>query len=498
MVNIKTLEDINNLSENVELECKLAAGRDGKGQLPKDFWPTYSSFANTRGGVILLGVKEKKGTFSLQGVAEPQRLVTSLFNHLNNPQKVSVNLLTDRDVQILSIEERQFVLIRIPAASRQNKPVFLNGNPLQGNTFRRLHEGDRPCDDATVKRMLAEQVEDSRDRKILPGFDLHDIDIESLHRYRQMLSSLRPDHPWNTLPDQEVLRVQGGFRQDRQSEEKGLTLAGLLMFGQWPSIQEALPGYFVDYQEQGEDKGSHTRWLDRVIPDGTWSGNIFDFFLKTSRKLTADLKVPFQLKGHFRQDDTPLHRALREALVNTLVHADYSDRASILIKKNPEGFLFRNPGLMRVPTEQALQGGESDCRNQTLHQLFLMINLGERAGSGLPKIRQGWENNGGILHLSDAFEPYDQTRLEMLWEAIEERNAGETPGKRRGNAGETPGKTTEQILQLLATTPAMTIPELAALLNRSESAVERAIRKLRQEEKLKRIGPAKGGYWQIL
>lgn len=189
---------------------------------------------------------------------------------------------------------------------------------------------------------------------------------------------------------------------------------------------------------------------------------------------------------------------LREALVNTLVHADYSERASILIKKDPEGFLFRNPGLMRVPKEQALQGGESDCRNQTLHQLFLMINLGERAGSGLPKIRQGWESNGGTLYLSDAFEPYDQTRLEMLWEDIEEKNAGETPGKRRGNAGETPGKTTAQILQLLAATPTMTIPELAALLNRSESAVERAIRKLRQEEKLKRVGPAKGGYWQIL
>jgi predicted HTH transcriptional regulator len=44
----------------------------------------------------------------------------------------------------------------------------------------------------------------------------------------------------------------------------------------------------------------------------------------------------------------------------------------------------------------------------------------------------------------------------------------------------------------------MTIPELATLLNRSESAVERAIRKLRQAEKLKRIGPAKGGYWRVL
>jgi predicted HTH transcriptional regulator len=87
-----------------------------------------------------------------------------------------------------------------------------------------------------------------------------------------------------------------------------------------------------------------------------------------SRKLVGDLKVPFVPKGNFRQDDTSLHRALREALVNTLVHADYTDRASILVVKDPAGFVFRNPGVMRVPAEQALRGGESDCRNRTLHK----------------------------------------------------------------------------------------------------------------------------------
>ncbi|MDU9048960.1 MAG: HTH domain-containing protein [Candidatus Electrothrix sp. Rat3] len=126
-----------------------------------------------------------------------------------------------------------------------------------------------------------------------------------------------------------------------------------------------------------------------------------------------------------------------------------------------------------------------------------MINLGERAGSGLPKIRQGWESNGGTLCLFDTFTPYDQTRLEMFWKESEGEQS-KTPGKRWENAGKTLGKTTEQILQFLTATPTMTIPELADLLNRSESAVERAIRKLRQTEKLKRIGPAKGGYWQVL
>ncbi len=91
MMNIQTLEDIATLSETLGLECKLAAGRDGKGQLPADFWPTYSAFANSRGGVVLLGVQEKQGRFSLQGVNHPERIITDPFN-------------TVQDVSILTIE----------------------------------------------------------------------------------------------------------------------------------------------------------------------------------------------------------------------------------------------------------------------------------------------------------------------------------------------------------------------------------------------------------
>jgi predicted HTH transcriptional regulator len=489
MIGIRTLSDIETLSESIDLECKLAAGRDGKGQLPTDFWPTYSAFANTHGGVVLLGVKEKNGRFSLNGISDPQRIIRILFNHLNNPQKVSCNILTDQHVIVIRIDDKDLIQIHIPAANRKQKPVYLNGNPFKGNTYRRLHEGDRPCSDEIVKRMLAEQVEESRDTRILTGFGLADLDQESLHAYRNMLATHRPDHPWLALDDQHFLQVLGGFRHDRQTEEEGLTLAGLLMFGQWPALQEAVPYYFADYQEQPEDKTSQTRWLDRVVPDGSWSGNLFDFFRKVSRKLVVDLKVPFVLKGNFRQDDTPLHRALREALVNTLVHADYSDRASILVVKDPAGFLFRNPGLMRVPVEQALQGGESDCRNRTLHQMFLMINLGERAGSGLPKIRQGWEMTGGNLDLLDTFEPYDQTRLLMSF--------GEGAVETGKVTGKMTGKMTGKVLELLAADPHLTIAELAVTLGKSESTIERAIRELRKLGRLQRVGSRKGGYWEV-
>lgn len=181
MTELRTLSDIEVLSESVDLECKLAAGRDGKGELPADFWPTYSAFANTHGGIVLLGVKEKNGRFSLHGLLDPQRVIRTLFNHLNNPQKVSCNLLTEQHVTKISIEGKDFIQLHIPAANRRQKPVYLSGNPFKGNTFRRLHDGDRPCDDETVKRMLAEQVEDSRDTRILSGFGLKDLDSESLH-----------------------------------------------------------------------------------------------------------------------------------------------------------------------------------------------------------------------------------------------------------------------------------------------------------------------------
>ncbi|HRF56978.1 MAG TPA: ATP-binding protein, partial [Campylobacterales bacterium] len=184
-------------------------------------------------------------------------------------------------------------------------------------------------------------------------------------------------------------------------------------FGKLISIQEVYPNYMLDYQERPEAK-TETRWIDRVTLDGSWSGNVFDFYSKVIKKLTADLKIPFKLDGDKRVDNTPVHDALREALVNTIVHADYSGKASILVVKRPDMFGFRNPGLMRVSIEQAISGYEHDCRNERLHQMFHFIGLGERAGSGIPNIFKWWnEKHWRPPYLHERMEPYDQTLFEL-------------------------------------------------------------------------------------
>ena len=390
---IQDIIDLQTLVESEQVEFKLAGGKDGKGELPKDFWPTYSAMANGRGGWVILGVKEQGGEFTPVGVVDPQKIKTDLFNQLNDRDRVSANVLqSEKDVQLVNLQGRDVLAIHISPATRKQKPVHLKKSPF-GNTYQRLHEGDRICDDMTVKRMLAEQIHDSRDNEVLSehyGFD-EDIDLDSLKVYRNLLSSNNPQHPYLACEPFELLKMVGGWRKDRETGKQGITLAGILMFGKWEAIIAALPNYMVDYQERPEAK-TELRWVDRITPDGTWSGNLFDFYRKVYQKLVADLKVPFILEEGQRKTDTPIHIALREALVNTLVHADFSDRVSILIVKRPDMFGFRNPGLMRLPLEDVVAGGTSDCRNRLLHQMFLLIGLGEKAGSGMPKIFSGWKS----------------------------------------------------------------------------------------------------------
>jgi predicted HTH transcriptional regulator len=190
-----------------------------------------------------------------------------------------------------------------------------------------------------------------------------------------------------------------------------------------------------------------------------------------------------------RQDDTPIHQVLREALVNTLVHADYNDRASILVVKEPSGFLFRNPGLLRVPVELAIQGGASDCRNRTMQQMFLMIGLGERAGSGLPKIIHGWQDTGHFLQLRESFEPYDHSVLEMLWA----RRDGVNDGVNDTGLD----KIERNLLERIRQNKNITLRELAAATGTSLRSVERKISKLKQKH-LRRIGSDKTGHWDVL
>ena len=384
--------DLEDLREGWDFEAKLAAGQDGKGQVPKSLWETYSAMANTHGGVIALGVREEAdGRLVVHGLHAVDKVERDLWNILANPEKVSCNLLGRGDVERCELGGKTVLVLHIPRANRRQRPVFINNNPLRG-TYVRGHEGDRHASEETIRRMFSDAGEWPRDGEILEHFHLADLEGESLAAYRNLFRSNYPNHPFLAGSDQEMLRQLGGWATERASGREGITLAGLLMFGCQRSILDRLPHFQLDYRHLPPAATSGApRWLDRVSVDGTWPGNLFEFFRKVIPKLRDGLAVPFQMGPDlFRRDESPQHEALREAMVNALIHADYQGRGGIRVFRLAQGFEFHNPGLLRLPAEQVRQGGKSDCRNPSLQQMFQMIGAGEKAGSGFPKILQAW------------------------------------------------------------------------------------------------------------
>ena len=395
--------------ENVELECKEA----GQG-LPKNLWETYSSFANTNGGMILLGVRQKGVIFEVSGVGSSKQL-KEFWDTMNNPQKVSINLLNDNNVQVVEVDGKQVIKIMVPRADRRQKPVYIGQNPMTG-TYRRNYEGDYRCSPEEVKSMLADQTDLAMDIKVLEHFGLNDINIESLSNYRERFASKKPTHPWIGLNNKDFLYKIGAWGKIRETGKDGLTVAGLLMFGDERSITEQFPQYFLEFREK-ISKDAVMRWDYRTTSsDGTWSGNIYDFYLKIINRLTDNINVPFRLDGYTRKDDTRVHEAIREALANALIHADYSGKQGIVIEKERTCFRFSNPGTLRISVEEALSGGVSDPRNPNIFKMFYIIGIGERAGSGLENIQLAWkEQNWRNPELVEKFQP---DRIELVLRTV--------------------------------------------------------------------------------
>lgn len=138
-----------------------------------------------------------------------------------------------------------------------------------------------------------------------------------------------------------------------------------------------------------------TRWTDRIVStSGEWSGNIFDFYSRVYQRIAQDVKTPFNMENGERIDDTPVHGALREALANCLINADYYGTRGLVIIKSKNEITVSNPGGFRIDINEARSDGVSDPRNGALIKMFNLINIGERAGSGIPNIYSVWHTQG--------------------------------------------------------------------------------------------------------
>ena len=143
--------------ENNRIEAKKSLGG-----LPKSIWETYSAFANTHGGIILLGVEEwADKSLHTVDLPDPDRLIKEFWDIVNNPNKTSVNVLSSKDVFVQEVDGNHIVVINVPRAERSYKPVYVDGNPLC--TYRRNGEGDCSLMDSVYDERLKKAFEELKE-----------------------------------------------------------------------------------------------------------------------------------------------------------------------------------------------------------------------------------------------------------------------------------------------------------------------------------------------
>lgn len=469
-------EILKELKESDKLECKLA-----KNTFPKEALNTYSAFANTDGGILVLGIEEKDNRLIPVGVNDVEKIKKDMFDILNNSARVNKNIINDKNINIEKIEGKAIIFIKVPRASYLDKPIYLNGNPH--NSYKRNHEGDYKCSAEEVKIMIRDSSENSLDSTLLTNFSISDFDKNSMRDYRERFASLKPEHPFVAMKDEEFFKKLGALRENREKNKVEATLGGVLVFGKTEVIKEILPHFFLEYIDKSDIR--EERWKDRVIYDGNWGeGNLYNFFFLVIQKLYKNLNNSFKIgeDGVTRKEFSDVHIALREAFVNSIIHADFRIEEGIKIIKYPKYYEFQNPGELRISKNDFFKGEHSKPRNNIIQEIFRFINLCERAGSGIPKILKAVKEEAFKY---PEIEEIDGKFIFRFW------NTGIIDNCIGTNLEE------KRILEYLVKNNTITNKEAREKLGLSKHEATDTCNKLLHKKYIEKIGTGKGTYYQL-
>lgn len=487
----KDIYNILNKGERVTLECKKA-----ENSVPKSFWETYSAFANTNGGTVLLGVsedmmeKDKAKRYEVTGVNDVDKICKDLWNTINSNEKVNINLLHNDDVQVANVDGKDIIVINVPRADYSTRPVYINNNLTRGS-FKRNHEGDYHCTEQELRMMVRDANEAGNDRMFLEDYTMDDIDIPTLERFRMMFKTNNPEHIWNGLDHKDFLMQLGGYMINRKDHTEGLTMAGLLMFGKGLPIRERFDNLRMDYVDKSNLVGDQ-RYSDRLTYDGTWENNLFNFIRIVIPRLTRDLPRPFSMQGVIRKDDTPQHKAVREAVTNMIIHADFMLNGILRVEKYDDRFVLTNPGLLKLPIEQIYAGGESKSRNQRMQNMLRMIGYGENLGSGFPLILSAWNEKHWLK--PELIEQPELMQVKLVLHIENDKNVTKDVTK---DVTKEISERQMIILGLIRENKNLTIPEMSLKTNVTERTIKRDIATLQELGIISREGGRKDGSWII-
>jgi ATP-dependent DNA helicase RecG len=364
-----------------EVEAKAAAGG-----LPKSIRETLSAFSNTRGGTLILGLSESDG-FAVVGLSDPAKLASDLASMCASELEPPVRPL----IQTHTYEGHALVTAEVPEMSRSEKPCYYKGAGMAKGSYIRVHDGDHRMTSYEVQVMVSGRGQPLDDEDLVPGTSLDDLDDTLLD---QFVTRLRANRPlvFGDLDVAEILTLTSLAK--RAEDGLLLTLAGLAALGRNP--QKYFPQLMLTFAHyrttEDEDAGATERFVDNVAIEGPIPMMVRESLAAIKRNMSSRV-IPTSY-GEAQIWEYP-ETALREAIVNALVHRDLSSAArgsQVQVEMFPDRLAIRNPGGLFGPVSEDLLGeaGVSSSRNAVLLKALEDIRIPgedrtvcENRGSGI-------------------------------------------------------------------------------------------------------------------
>jgi len=417
------------------------------------------AFANARGGTLLLGVRD-------DGTITGERLTNDL--------KAKINSLARNCKPAITVELSQVGEVAAVMVSEGTGKPYACGSGY----YRRLDATTQKMTHEELRVMFAENEPLPFEENTVRGFSFDDISKRKILAFAKE-AGIRIGS----------VAVPQFLRSLRVADEAGVKNAGILFF--------AKDVYAHLHQAQ----------MTLLAFKGTGRLHIYDRrdirddlltqFNEAVEFLKKHLNIRSEIKGINREDiyEIPFE-VLREAIVNAIMHRDYSIAGTqVSIEVYDDRVEIVNPGGLLKGLSIKELGTLSIRRNELIADLFFRLHKVERIGMGIKKMKEAMTTAGlrEPVFASDAFFRATFQRLPEF--ALKEKEVEKGSEKKFGEGSE---KSSEKVLAFLKENNTASARKVAEALNLSPRAVEKQIAALKKAGKLKRIGPAKGGRWEVV
>lgn len=383
------LEVLRALGEGSRLEAK-AGGSVGRGIME-----TVCAFANepgVGGGTLLLGVDEQREllipTYPVIGVKNVDKITNDLISQCRSVFNVPISPRIEAE----KIEGKVVLVVFVPEAATGSKPVFFKDTGLPHGAFRRGTSGDVMCSEDDLLILYADRSSNSFDASLAPHAEWDDVDPDAVEDYRQERRKTAPDAVELGYSDEELLYSLGCVQ--KHGGEYLPTVAGILLFGKKLALRRLFPMMRVDYirvpgREWVPDPAHRFDSLDMRDP----------LMRVVRRAMTAvldDFSQPFHLPpgSAQRQAVVPLPvDALREAIVNAVMHRSYRDHSPVQIIRYANRIEIRNAGYS-LKNEESWNDPRSENRNPKIAAVLHETRFAETKGSGMRVMRDEMQKVG--------------------------------------------------------------------------------------------------------